>query len=139
MFTHKALKTFQGRYGKIRAGQPFSPDPGYAKALLKQKMIVEIEADDPAQKQPGPGEQREDKSIPRAPHEKNPGKGKPGKSAEPGSTTAATPDAGKEPSLSVLDQGPASRTKTLTTSGAGGKRASRKRPVKQPPKPPAAE
>lgn len=134
----RALKTFHSKYGLIRKGTIFQPEPNYAKALKKNRLIEDATEEQAraaaaaGQKIPGPGETREDKSIPGAPHTKGPtpGKGQPGK---PGSTTAPTPDDGKPPKSSASHQGQASRAKTLTTSGAGGKVTTpkRKRAVRQ--------
>lgn len=141
----RALKTFQGRLGMIRKGTIFQPDPHYAKQLLKNKMIEELSAEEARaapgpERRSGPGEQREDKSIPRAPNEKQPGKEQPGSAPQtPGSDSVLTPDAGEAPKSSVSDQVPASPEKTLTTSSVGGRRAvttpKRKYAVRQPPNP----
>lgn len=139
----RALKTFHSKYGLIRRGTIFQPEPNYAKALKRNNLIEDATEEDArkaiaaGQKVPGPGEGRDNKSIPAAPNTKTPpGKDKPGKApAKPGSTTAATPVAGKVPGSSASDQAPASPEKTLTTSTAGGRRAvttpKRKRAVRQ--------
>jgi hypothetical protein len=143
----RALKTFHSKYGLIRRGTIFQPEPNYAKALKKNRLIEDATEADArqaiaaGQKIPGPGDEREDKSIPRAPLEKDrPGKGDPGKSApKPGSSTAATPDAGKAPKSSASPRGRASREKTLTSSSIGGGKSvttpKRKRAVVQPVNP----
>ena len=129
----RALKTFHSKYGLIRKKTIFQPEPNYAKALMRNRLVEEVTEEDARaaiasgaqRKIPGPGEQREDKSIPAAPNKKGPtpGKSQPGKAAQPGSTTAATPDAGKEPKSSASDRGQASPAKTLTSSTVGGRRA----------------
>lgn len=56
----RALRTFKGRYGLIRAGTVFNCEPGYFAALEKQGFVkVETE-----RTPPGPGENR---AIPAAP------------------------------------------------------------------------
>jgi len=121
----RALKTFQSKYGLIRAGTTFQPEPGYARALERNKL-VEILDDD---RKPAPGEQREDKSIPRAPHEKDAGKG------QTGGDTARQPEDGTAPKSSASPRGQASRGKTLTTSTVGGRKSARKKPITMPPTP----
>lgn len=123
----RALKSFNSRYGYIRRGTIFQPEPSYAKQLIRNKLIEETTPADARQapRSPaGPGENREDKSIPGAPErKKQPGKDQPGKASQPGSDTAATPDAGAAPSSPSSPADPASPSKTLTTSAAGGRRA----------------
>lgn len=65
----KALKTFRGRYGMIRAGTSFNSDPRYAAALKKKGWLEVVEGGDeqPApdeKKQPGPDKNRQ---VPQAP------------------------------------------------------------------------
>ena len=140
----RALKTFHSKYGLIRKGTIFQPEPNYAKALKKNRLIEDATEEQAraaiaaGQKIPGPGETREDKSIPGAPNTKGPTPGKKkGQPGKPGSTTAPTPGGGKTPKSSASHQGPASPGKTLTTSGAGGKVTTpkRKRAVRQPANP----
>ena len=67
----KALKTFRGKYGMIRAGSKFNCAPGYFEELKKLKMVTEWtggkDANDPPPilpRDPGPSENA---SIPEAP------------------------------------------------------------------------
>lgn len=144
----RAVKTFQGRLGLIRAGTIFRPDPGYYAQLKKNGLIVDateeemrraaIEKQPGNPNKPGPGEQREDKSIPGAPHRKDQGKDQPGSVPQnPGSEQASTPAAGEGPKSSASGPGQASPEKTLTSSSIGAKphrkRAARKQPAKSPP------
>lgn len=139
----RALKTFHGKLGLIRKGMIFRPDPNYAKALERNGLIEDATEEDARkaiiggrqQHVPGPGEKREDKSIPAPPFTKTPppGKGRPGPQPKPGTAQ----DAGKGQQSSVSRPGQASPEKTLTTPDAGGKRARRKRVTKTPPPAPA--
>lgn len=115
----RAIKTFQSKYGLIRAGTTFQPDPGYARALERNKLVEILEGG-------GPGEDRQDKSIPRAPHEKDTGKD------QTGGDTARQPGDGAAPKSASSPRGQASTAKTLTTSGIGAKRSQRKKPIKDP-------
>lgn len=119
----KAKKTFQSKYGLIRAGTTFQPEPGYARALERNGLIEILDAD----RKPAPGEQREDKAIPRAPNEKSPGK-----------DSAPQPGDGTAPKSASSRPGQASPDKTLTTSAiGGGKRSARVKKVQQAKKPDA--
>lgn len=108
----RALRTFKGRYGTIRAGSLFQAEPGYLAQLVKNKL-AEATGDEP-----GPSK---DRNIPEAPQKK----GKPGK--EPGEKEAIAPDteqtagSGQGVTSASLQAGRASTKKTSKRSGAGGK------------------
>lgn len=116
----RALKTFQGRYGLIRRGQIFNAAPGYARDLKKNKL-VEDTGPGPGET-PAPGEDRDDKAVPEAPHKA--GKESAGGKGQPtGSDTAApSQDAGTAAPPSSSPAVPASPEKTLTSSKIGARR-----------------
>lgn len=111
----RALATFNGRYGMIRAGTTFNAEPGYVKALNKHKgkPLVEVlsEQDADEKKAPGPGD---NKSIPGAPSQ--------GGKDKAGGVQAPSPAAGKPITSASLPAGPASTKKTSKRSGAGGRK-----------------
>lgn len=53
----KALKSFRGRYGLIRAGTQFNCEPGYFAALEKKGWVQEVKGEKP--KDPAPEKRRE--------------------------------------------------------------------------------
>lgn len=102
----KALKPFQSRqYGYITAGSTFNCEPGYARDLVRNKLIVILDED-----APGPND---NKSVPAAPARKEP--------------TAPAPDDGKAPPPSSLEADLASRSLTSKPFAAGAKRAGKPR------------
>lgn len=70
-----ALKTFRGRYGMIRTGTTFHPDPGYARKLEQKGWIRDATDAEkkgaspaPAKPEPGPGPKK-DRAKPGAPNQ----------------------------------------------------------------------
>lgn len=127
----RALRTFKGRYGVIRAGTVFHADPGYLAQLQRNKLA---EPCDTQQRQPGPSK---DRSIPSAPEKKRgneePGKGK----KDPG--TAQTEGNGRGITSASLPVGRASTKKTSTTSAAGARKGTPTPRKKKTSSTPAAE
>ena len=103
----RALKTFQSRYGLIRAGTVFQCAPDYFRALSKNGL-VELEKPDPA-----PDKNR---SVPEAPNRGGKGAPAPG-STKPG--TGQPPASGKGATSSSAQAGQASRSKTSKGSAGG--------------------
>lgn len=127
----RALRSFTGRYGRIRTGQTFAAEPGYA-AALKRNKLVEYTG------KPGePGPQK-DRSIPEAPDrggKDDKGTGRPAKSTAPQPLTG-----GKGITSSSAPAAPASRPRTSSTSKAGGRKGTptpRKGKTKTSSTPPA--
>lgn len=110
----RALKTFRGRYGIIRAGTVFQCEPGYFAALEKNKLAIASDAKDAPARAPGPGENRNIPEAPRTAGKESPGEqgGKPGDTEPP-------PDDGRARTSSSLRADLASRAKTLSKSAAG--------------------
>ncbi|HMJ15503.1 MAG TPA: hypothetical protein VK524_29005 [Polyangiaceae bacterium] len=96
----KALKSFQSRaYGFITAGSKFNCEPGYARDLVRNKLIEILEDT------PGP---KDNKAVPAAPARKQP--------------TAPVPGAGVVAPPSSLEADLASRLLTSTPSVPGARR-----------------
>jgi len=116
----RALKSFQSRYGMIRAGTVFQCEPDYLRALLKNRLVAVEKAD------PAPGSNR---SIPEAPNKG----GKDG--AAPGSSSPGTgqpPASGKGATLLSAPLGRASRKKTSSASDGGeSPKATKSTPAKK--------
>jgi hypothetical protein len=116
----RAVKTFSGRYGLLRAGTEFECEPGYFQAL-KRNGLVQLATDriaappaDPnAPPGPGPGDNR---SIPGAP---KPGKDTPGEQRKPPGGTGHRKAAGSVTTSSSLRADLHSRGKTSGKSGGG--------------------
>lgn len=113
----RALKTFKGRYGSIKAGEKFNAEPGYVTALNKRKgnpMVQVLDERD----EPGPKEDRNKGDAPgRA------GKGNPGDQGRaPVSDSGQVPAAGTGITSRSLPAVPASRKKTAAPSQRGGRR-----------------
>jgi hypothetical protein len=121
----KALKTFNGKYGLIRAGQTFNCDPAYFAALLKNKLVVAAEGEDT----PAPSSNR---SIPAAPGKADTGKGNPGGQANKPGATVPPPGAGKALTSSSLRRDLASRGKPASKSVSGAKKSNKTRVVMEP-------
>jgi len=116
----KALKSFQGRHGYIRAGQLVNLEDGYARDLAKNKL-VEL----PAEGDGGPKPENR-QAAGRAPY----------RAARPGLAEAKPgrePKLGDGPTLTPLSSRAAqARAKTTPPASArGGKKA---RVTKTPPK-----
>ena len=98
----KALKSFQSKaYGFITAGSKFNCEPGYARDLVRNKLIEILEGEET----PGP---KEDKSVPAAPVRKQP--------------TAPARDDGVAPPPSSLEADLASRLLISKPSVPGARR-----------------
>lgn len=123
----KALKSFRGRYGLIRAGTTFQCEPGYFAALEKKGWVQKVEDRDP----PGPSDNR---SVPAAPNQA--GAGDQGKASaaqggekspstgamadtEPEKITGRRRGGGKALTSRSLRQDLRSPGKTATSSAAG--------------------
>lgn len=87
----KALKSFKGKYGHIRAGMTFNPDPGYAREMQRKGWIEPV-----AEEEPGPGPQKKAPPAPDRNRNKPPA-----------------------PSRAGKDQGGAKRTPPPNKKGAG--------------------
>jgi hypothetical protein len=99
----KALKSFQSRsYGFITAGSKFNCEPGYARDLVRNRLIQILEEEE---EPPGP---KDNKAVPAAPARKQP--------------TAPARDAGAAPPPSSLEADLASRVMTSTPSVPGARR-----------------
>lgn len=111
----RALKTFNGRYGRINKGQTFNAEPGYVQQLNKRKsnpMVEVLERDEP-----GPSSDRSKGS--EAP-------GRAGKDAPPAGDrkpagSEGRSDDGQAITSASLPAGRASRKKTSPKSGTGGR------------------
>lgn len=113
----KALKTFQGRYGKIRAGETFNAEPGYVLALNKRKGFPMVEVLS-KQDEPGPTKDRSKGEAPgRAGKEKPGDQGRP-----PVSDTAGQQGAGAALTSQSLPAVPASRARIAVPSPRGGRK-----------------
>lgn len=110
----KALKTFSGKYGLIRAGTTFNSEPEYFKRLQKNGLAVAADE----QEKPGAPGPSKNRNIPAAPG--NGGKGEPGAKGQttPGSS-GRPPDAGKGQKSASLRADLASRGKTSGKSASG--------------------
>lgn len=109
----RALRSFRGRYGHIRAGQTFTAEPNYAAQLQRNKLVVVVDES----KDPGPSK---DRSRPEAPHrggKETPGKGNPAQPTDPQQSAD-----GKVITSASVQAGQASRKKTSLQSVAGGRR-----------------
>jgi hypothetical protein len=113
----RALKTFKGRYGSIKAGEKFNAEPGYVTSLNKRKGNPLVEVLN-AQDEPGPKEDRNKGDAPsragKVPH------GDQGQA--PASDSGQVPGAGKALTSQSLPAVPASRKKTAAPSQRGGRR-----------------
>jgi hypothetical protein len=104
----RALKTFKGRYGKLRSGQIFSSEKGYADALAQKKMIV-ILPDDP---QP-----QRVQAFQRAPLTQHAGPPAPNPPSPVAPDMADPRDDGKARPSASSRRAPASRRKTSSHPG----------------------
>lgn len=109
----RALKSFKGRYGHIRAGQTFTAEPNYAAQLMRNKLVVVTDAT----QEPGPSKDRDRKGAPGRGGKDGEGKGSPVPPTDP-----QPPAAGGAITSASVQAGRASRPKTLPLSGAGGRR-----------------
>lgn len=112
----KALKSFAGRYGHIRAGITFECEPHYFEALRRHRLVDAAPAD--ATPDPGaPGPQK-NRNVPKAPL--TPGKDGPGnQGGEPGKQSAPSQDDGTAPPSVSLRADLRSRQKTSRKSAVG--------------------
>lgn len=125
----RALKTFNSRFGLIRAGTVFQCPPDYFRALSKNKL-VELEKPDPA-----PDKNR---SVAEAPNRGGKGGPAPG-SSSPG--TGHPPASGKGATSSSARAGQASRSKTSPPSAGGAvtsKSVQKRQAAQKDKKPPDA-
>ncbi len=137
----KALKSFRGRYGLIRAGSTFECEPGYVTALLKNKMVEVLEGEAAPAGEPGP---KKNRNIPTAPNKS--GKERPSGQGGKSDGSGQSPAGGKGSTSSSLQADLASR-KTTSTRSAGGvtsksiakKKKTKTRVVLDPAAPPAGE
>lgn len=134
----RALKSFKGRYGHIRAGQTFAAEPGYAKQLQRSKLAVIIEDD---AKDPGPSQDRDRKEAPQRGGKEGQGSGNPPKQSDASTVPPPLGD-GQAITSSSLPAVRASTKPTSPKSVAGGRKrtpTTRKPKAKTPTTPPAAE
>jgi hypothetical protein len=122
----RALKTFNGRYGKINKGQTFNAEPNYVRDLNKRKsnpMVEVLEKDD--RSQPGPSQDRNKGDAPqRAGNDQRRAPG-----AAPADT--AGPSVGGAGITSAsLPAVPASRRATSKPLPVGGRRVGKATPRK---------
>lgn len=120
----RALKTFRGRYGLIRAGNVFECEPGYYKQLAKMGMVQkepERTLDEPGQPpdpnkpdNPGPSKDRDAKGPPFPP-----GKSPPGVARKPPGDTARRTGGGQALTSRSLRADLRSRGKTSKKSDGG--------------------
>lgn len=111
----RALRSFKGRYGHIRAGQTFTAEPNYAAQLKRNKLVVIVGGEGEKGKEPAPSKNRDKGNAPA-----RGGKDQTGKDAPP--TDPRAPAAGQTITSASVQAGQASRPKTLPLSGAGGRR-----------------
>lgn len=109
----RALKSFKGRYGHIRAGQTFTAEPSYAQSLMRNKLVVVTGAAG----EPGPSKNRDRKEAPGRGGKDGEGQGRPVPPTDP-----QPPAAGGTITSASVQAGRVSRPKTLPLSGAGGRR-----------------
>lgn len=122
----KALRSFKGRYGHIRAGSTFNCDPNYMRQL-QGKGWIEAAKPEPGSKDkpaPGPGDNRDKGGAPGRAGKGAPGAGKPpasgkGKSSSKGS--AGRQGAGRAVTSRSLRQDPHSPAPTPPSSEDGEK------------------
>jgi hypothetical protein len=130
MPTAKALKSFRGRYGLVRAGSTFNCEPGYF-SQLKKKGWVELAKD---QRDPAPDSKDKNPPAPADNRDKGGAPGRAGKGAagsKPATATrtprggrkntAAPPAAGKGSTSRSLRQDLPSQGTMLPPSDAGEK------------------
>jgi hypothetical protein len=113
----RALKTFKGRYGSIKAGEKFNAEPGYVTALNKRKgnPMVKILSD---RDEPGPTDDRSKGDPPG-----HAGKEKPGAQGRtPAGDTGQPPAAGTGITSRSLPAGPVSRKRIAVPSQRGGRK-----------------
>lgn len=131
----KALKTFQGRYGKIRAGEVFNAEPGYVVGLNKRKGHPLVQVLD-ERDEPGPAKDRNKGEAPGRAGKEHPGD----QGRAPASDTAGQQGGGQALTSQSLPAVPASRGKIAAPSPRGGRRGKptpRKGKTKTPITPPA--
>lgn len=118
----RALKSFEGRHGFIRAGQVVNLEDGYARDLMKNKLVEPIEGDGG----PKPDNRQ---SMMRAPRPsapvsgRRPGKEPPlgdGPTLTPLSSRAARAQAGKTPNKSDAGAKKGASSSKGKTATAGG-------------------
>jgi hypothetical protein len=110
----RALKTFTGRYGTIRAGTVFNCEPGYFQSLAKNNLVTAEITKDAAARTPGPSK---DRNIPEAPHRG--GKENPGEQGQAPGVTVRPLDVGAGQQSSSLRADLALQEKTSNRSAAG--------------------
>jgi hypothetical protein len=114
----RALKTFKGRHGKIRAGEKFNAEPGYVAQLVRNKLVQPTEP--PNQDAPGP---KKNRRIPAAPHEKEQDapQGNAEAGVKPASDSAEPGAAGKAITSASLGRDQASKPTTSKPLNVGGR------------------
>lgn len=112
----RALKTFNGRYGKINKGQTFNAEPGYVKDLNKRKnnpLVEVLERDEP-----GPSQDRNKGEAPQRSGKDTP----PAGGAQVPAGSEGQSGAGRGITSASLPVGRASTKTTSRASGSGGRR-----------------
>jgi hypothetical protein len=92
----KALKTFRGKYGMIRAGTTFNSDPRYAAALEKKGWLKTVGGGEPEPLKPPEPKPGSNRNVPQAP-------GRAGKDSAAGKAGAALPPTAPLSNRAVLD------------------------------------
>lgn len=108
----RAKRTFQGRYGMVRAGNVFNCEPGYFADLKRNGLVEEVAAAAAGAADPGPSENA---SIPDAP-------ARAGKELGAGAAPTSSvplPAAGSAVTSRSLRRDLASRAKTSKRSESG--------------------
>lgn len=124
----RALKSFNGRYGKIRAGNVFECEPSYFRALARNGLAkIEPERAIDGQPQPEqPGEKKppgpsEDRDLKKPPN--TAGKDAPGDQRKPPGATGRRTGGGPGVTSRSLRADLHSRGKTAKKSGDGDEEA----------------
>lgn len=113
----RALKTFKGRYGSIKAGEKFNAEPGYVTSLNKRNgnpMVQVLDERD----EPGPSKDRSKGEAPGRAGKENPGD----QGRAPVSDTGQTPAAGTGITSRSLPAVPVSRKRIAAPSLRGGRK-----------------
>lgn len=105
----RALKSFQGKHGYIRAGQLVNLEDGYVRDLLKNKLVETLEGDG--------GPKQQGRQAARAPYAA-------AGLRQPATRPGTEPPLGDGTTLSPLSSraGQARAKKTQKLAGAGGKK-----------------
>lgn len=126
----KALKSFKGRYGHIRAGTTFNADPSYYRQLAAKGWVeLAPESKDKQPPGPGPGENRDKGGAPGRAGKGGAG-GKPAAPNKPGSRKGTAPQRGAGGAVTSrsLRQDLASHENKSPPSDAGEKSPENKDP-----------